>query len=423
MKGVRRYLGSLRPDIPRDVRTLQLGGLLNSFGNGLVLPFLIIYLHNVRGISLPLCGLIVGTNSGVSLIAGPASGPLIDRLGGRRVLRGSLLLLALGFGGYAFVHEPWQGFLAAGLAGLGNGGFWPAQSTLLAGLSPQAARPAVFALQRVFMNLGIGLGGLAGGLIATTSDPRSFDWLFAGDAATFVVYMAVLARVPDVHGAPGAADHPPGTFRDVLRHRAFMSVIVLNLVLITFGLSQIDVLPAYMKNHAGVSELGISLVFAANTALIVVAQLPIAATLRGRRRMWTLAAVGVTWGACWLAVPVVGGIASGASATALFCVVAGVLGVGECLHGTVQAPLVTDLAERRLLGRYMALSAFSWSAGFGLGPALGGFLLARSPVLLWVVVGGACLVAGATAPLLERTLPAHARRTPRPAAAAGTGGD
>ena len=413
---------SLRPDIPAEVRALQLGGLLNSFGNGLVLPFLIIYLHNVRGISLPLCGLIVGTNSGVSLIAGPVSGPLVDRLGGRRVLRASLVLLAMGFGGYTLVHHPWQGFLAAGLAGLGNGGFWPAQSTLLASLSPPEKRPAVYALQRVFMNLGIGLGGLVGGLVATTSNPSTFDWLFLGDAATFLGYIAALALVPDSQRPERTREQPAGTFADVLRHRAFMSVIVLNLVLITFGLSQIDVLPAYMKNHAGVDELGISLVFAANTALIVVAQLPIAATQRGRRRMLTLAGVGATWGVCWLAVPVVGGVASGTAATALFACLAGVLGIGECLHGTVQAPLVSDLAESRLMGRYMALSAFSWSAGFGLGPALGGFLLARSPVLLWLVMGGACLVAGAAAPLLERAIPAHARRTPIPATA-GIGGD
>ena len=54
------------------------------------------------------------------------------------------------------------------------------------------------------------------------------------------------------------------------------------------------------------------------------------------------------------------------------------LGIGECLHGAVQAPMVTDLADERLMGRYMAASAFSWSAGFAIGPAIGGFMLGRS---------------------------------------------
>jgi MFS family permease len=421
MRSVINYVSGLRPDLPPAVRTLQLGGLVNAFGNGLVLPFLIIYLHNVRGIPLALCGLIVGTNSGVSLIAGPVSGSLIDRFGARRVLRAALIMLAVGFGGYSVVHSAWQGFTAAGVAGIGNGAFWPAQSTLLAGLTTPDKRPATYAVQRIMMNLGVGLGGVVAGLIASTADPGSFTWLFVGDAATFVAFMVGLSRVPDVAPADHAGREPAGTFGDVLRHRAFMSVVVLNLLLITFGLSQIDVLPAYMKNHAGVSELGISMVFAANTLFIVLAQLPIAAALRGRRRMRTTMAVGLTWGACWLIVPVIGGIVTGATAAALFALDAALLGVGECLHGAVQAPLVTDLADHRLMGRYMAVSAFSWSAGFGFGPALGGFLLGRSPLLLWIVVGGACLLTGLAAPALERLLPVQVRRTP--VAAAATSGD
>jgi MFS family permease len=419
------YVRSLNPDIPPPVRMLQLGGLLNSFGNGLVLPFLIIYLHNVRGISLALAGLIVGTNSVVSLVAGPAFGPLIDRVGGRAVLRISLGFLAVGFGGYSLVHQPWQGFLCAALAGIGNGGFWPAQSTLLATLSPVEMRPNVYAFQRMMMNLGIGLGGLVAGLIANTSDPSSFTWLFLGDAATFVGYTVVLSLVPEAAPPPAAAAarrERPGSFADVLRHRAFMAVVGLNLVLITCGLAQIDVLPAYMHNHAGVSEIGISAVFAANTLLIVLLQLPVTRSQRGRRRMRTQAMVGFVWGACWLVVPVIGGAVSGAAAAALFAFDGAVLGIGECLHGTVQAPLVADLADHRLMGRYMAISAFSWSAGFGLGPAFGGFMLGRSPTLLWVITGSVCLLAGFAAPALERVIPRQARLTPMPAGVV-SGGD
>ena len=46
------YLRSLNPQLPRSVQTLQVGGLLNAIGNGLILPFTLIYLHNERGIGL-----------------------------------------------------------------------------------------------------------------------------------------------------------------------------------------------------------------------------------------------------------------------------------------------------------------------------------------------------------------------------------
>ena len=49
---MRGFLSSLNPRLPRQVQLLQAGGLLNAFGNGLVVPFLLIYLHNDRGIGL-----------------------------------------------------------------------------------------------------------------------------------------------------------------------------------------------------------------------------------------------------------------------------------------------------------------------------------------------------------------------------------
>ena len=184
MEFLRAYLRTLNPPLPSSVRTLQAGALINALGNGLAYPFLFIYLHNVRNIDLATAGLIVGTSAAVGLVAGPIIGSVIDKAGGRITLAFSLWLSAVGFGSYAFVEHPWQGFLASAIAGIGNGGFWPSQSSLVAGLTPVEQRHQAFAMQRVMMNLGIGLGGLAGGLIATTANPTTFQVLFLGDAAT-----------------------------------------------------------------------------------------------------------------------------------------------------------------------------------------------------------------------------------------------
>src|SRR3954471_9074013 len=81
MRPLKAYIRSLDPGLPRDVWLLQGGSLLNAFGNGIVLPFLIIYLHNVRGISLGLAGLIAATNSAAALCSGFLAGSLSDRLG------------------------------------------------------------------------------------------------------------------------------------------------------------------------------------------------------------------------------------------------------------------------------------------------------------------------------------------------------
>ena len=60
----------------------------------MVIPFMFIYLHNVRGIELGVAGLIVATHAVVSIVAGPVFGSQIDRFGGKRMLALSLVILA-----------------------------------------------------------------------------------------------------------------------------------------------------------------------------------------------------------------------------------------------------------------------------------------------------------------------------------------
>ena len=73
MSALFAYLRSLDPRLPRPVWILSFGGLANAVGNGLAFPFLVIYLHNVRGFSLGLAGLVLATTGAVSLLAGPAA--------------------------------------------------------------------------------------------------------------------------------------------------------------------------------------------------------------------------------------------------------------------------------------------------------------------------------------------------------------
>ena len=117
-------------------------------------------------------------------------------------------------------------------------------------------------------------------------------------------------------------------------------------------------------------------------------------------------------------MPVSGLWLSGGGAFVLLAVAVAIFGVGECLHGAVQAPLVADLADHSMIGRYMATSALSWQVGFTIGPAVGAALLDASPTGLWIVAAVSCLVAGAASLALEPHLPESVRRTPKLASVA-----
>src|SRR5215470_16995049 len=67
--------------LPRQLWLVEIGIFLNMVGYGAVLPFEIIYLHDGRGFSLSVAGLVVGAITGVAVVTAPLTGPLIDRYG------------------------------------------------------------------------------------------------------------------------------------------------------------------------------------------------------------------------------------------------------------------------------------------------------------------------------------------------------
>jgi len=74
LSSLRGYFRSLDPQLPRSVWTMEAGGLANAFGNGVTFPFVVIYLHNVRGLSLATAGLVLAAHSAVGLVVTRAPG-------------------------------------------------------------------------------------------------------------------------------------------------------------------------------------------------------------------------------------------------------------------------------------------------------------------------------------------------------------
>jgi MFS family permease len=412
------YLRSLNPELPRSVWLLQAGGLANWLGQGIAYPFLVIYLHNVRGISLDTAGLVLASSAAVGLVAFPVAGTIVDRIGGRATLAAALAIQALGYSLFPLVHEPWQAFGVAVIVGAGVGGFWPGQSALLAGLSAEERRHAAYSVQRIAMNLGFGLGGLTGGLIATTENVTTFTVLFLVNAATCLVFASVLVGVPEPELDHEEVEDEQAGYGAVLRNRTLLYVVALNALFVSAGYAQLELLPAFAKNETRISEEGIGLIFFVNTLSVVLAQLPVMRLLEGRRRMLAYLALGLVWAAGWLGVLAAGIWFTAAAAVAAIAMATIAIALGQCIHGVVHAPLVIDLAPARQRGRYIALSGTSWSVGFMVGPGVGGFILDAEPLALWPTAAAAALAGGLLALRLEARIPSAVRRTPVPKLAA-----
>jgi MFS family permease len=407
---VRRYLRSLAPGLTGAAWRLQAGGLVNSVGTGLVYPFLLIYLTNVRDLPLELAGLAVGVTAVMTVFGTPVVGAAIDRFGARPMLTVALLLQAVGWGLFPLIREPWHAFVLAAIAGAGTAAFWPSQSTLLIGVVGPDRRDAAFAVQRITQNFGMALGAAAGGLIATTSDAGTYTALFLLDAATFVAYALLLTAVKPPRREPEPPGAAPPRYREVLANRVFVAVVVINVVIVAAAYAQFDAtLPVFAKNEVGISERGIGALFFVNMIVVALAQLPITRALAGRSRVRAIAASAWLASASFLLVVATALWLEGGQALALLLAMTLGFTIAETLHGATQSALVADLAPERLRGRYMSLLTNSYALGFSIGPALGAVLLARSDVLVWVAASIALALAALALHGVESRVPVHAR--------------
>ena len=83
-------------DLPREGRLLLSIVVFEFFGTGLVLPFHVVYLHEVRDFPLSDVGLLLGLPPLMGLLVVGPGGTAIDRFGARRIQLGVLSLLVLG---------------------------------------------------------------------------------------------------------------------------------------------------------------------------------------------------------------------------------------------------------------------------------------------------------------------------------------
>jgi len=400
----------MRPGLSAELWLVQAGIFVNMLGYGAVLPFEIIYLHNGRGFSLAVAGLVTGTITGAAVVSAPLTGPVVDRFGPRRSTAVAGVILAAGYTGLAFARTPAMAFAAAALAGAGNGALNPGQSTLLAALAPPDRRHRAAAVSRVATNAGIGLGGALGGLVAARG-LAGFVLLFLANAVTYLIYVAVLVAVVR---EPPRPERSAGGYRQVLRDGAFLRLAAANLAVIAVGWGAFTwLLPPFAHAAIGLPTGPIGLLLAANAVTVVLVQVPVARLAEGRRRVRLMALAAIIFTACSLLVIAAGAVAPG-PAYALLLAVCVAVGAGECFYTATLMPLTAELAPEGLRGRYMAALGFSWWAGLAIAPALGGPLLSRSPAAVFTVAAAASAAAGVALLRLEPRLPARARRTPRP---------
>ena len=165
----------------RGWRLVLVGTLVSSIGSGLTLPFLVVYLHSIRHMSLPLAGLVVAASGITGLATGAIGGSLGDRLGVGRLLFGGLLISGVATVALADARTPFFAAVVVALIGVGESVIWPTLNALVASQLASPNRPRAYALRFGVLNGGLGLGALIAGSIVSLHRPVSFEVIYVVD--------------------------------------------------------------------------------------------------------------------------------------------------------------------------------------------------------------------------------------------------
>ncbi|MBT2543570.1 MFS transporter [Streptomyces sp. ISL-44] len=371
------------------MRRIQAGNALTAFGIGFTVPFLYIYVAQVRGLgSMAATSAFVAFALG-ALVALPLTGRVIDRRGPVPVVMGAAVTASVGAMSLGLSTGLVPILLSALALGAGQAVMQPALATMIVWCSTPSTRTRAFALQFFMQNLGLGIGGLIGGQIVDETRPGSFTLLFGIEAVMFLVLAGVILTVKMPH-APVIKDATPkdpaqaggSAWKRLLQHQAMVKLLVLGFVIFFACYGQFESgLAAFGTEAAGISPSTLGFALAANTGAIVVAQFVVLRLVEKRRRSRVIALVGLIWTVAWVIAGFSGlGHGSAMMAAAAFITTYALFGIGEAMLSPTLAPLVADLAPEGSVGQYNSAFALVKQMALALGP-LGVPLGAGVPML------------------------------------------
>ena len=368
--------------LPPVAWILFFGTFLNKFGS-FVVPFLALYLTG-KGYSIAQAGLAIGAYGIGNVLATMVGGHLADHIGRRKTIvfsmlsgAASMLLLSQA------TSLPFILVLAA-LAGLTGEFYRPASSALLTDLVPASNRVTAFSAYRMAINAGWAFGPATAGFIAT----RGYFWLFAGDAATSILFGAVafFALPESVHPRTVGSSWGEATgtlLRDRKLHRFLFAAFGVALIFFqmnsTYGLAVM---------HLGFSPAAYGALISLNGALVVICELPLTTVTR-RFPAMRVVALGYLLSGMGFALNVFAPTIPALAA----CVV--VFTLGEMCAMPVASAYVAELAPAHMRGRYLGTYGLTWTLAQVLGPGMGMWLFSTSQSGYWIGGGVIGIVSAA----------------------------
>ncbi len=392
----------------RRVWILFIGRVVAVAGYSVVFPFLAIYLHDMRGVSMSVVGLIFLASSGMGSMGQIVGGEIADRIG-----RKSAMVLSVGpraaiFVAISIVIATGTDYLVIAAlvissSFLGNM-FEPASNAMIADIVAPGRRLEAYGLLRIGANVGFAFGPMIGGFLAAFSYSSLFLLTAFTSATTAIVIMLWVEE--SIRKAGSRAGFSLRDLARIRKNRQFILFCAVSFVLFLTVAQMSTTFSVFSTGVVGVSEIEIGYLFSINGILVVLLQLPMARYISRFRMSAVLAAGALMYAAGYFFVAFAQDFVFLA-----FCMF--VITMGENTTSPSSMNIVANMSPESERGRYMGVFGLSTAIGYSFAPLIGGVLLdttVSSPVLLWGVIASFGVASAIGYLLLGRKMPAKLDR-------------
>lgn len=403
--------------------------LIDKTGSGLWVAVTALYFVLIGGLSTGQAGLLLGLGGVAGIAGAPVAGRLADRLPLTRVLfavqllRGaSSLLLLLG-------HGFWQ---LLPLVALGSFGERSASvlTKLFAARVAGPERARYQAVQRTVVNVGYTVGGLGASAALAIGTGAVYRGLLLGDALSFVLVAALVARCAEPPSATrtvathtattatavamptgpatattslpagpvphSAADSPSNPWRD----RGYLAYAALDSAMFLYGCALTVGMPLWIITRTDAPHGLAAAIFVVNTVIVVAFQVRLSRHGRTPR----IAANSLRRVAIWFllsgAVTALAVVHARWAATVAILAAAVAFTVVEMIQSAISWELSVALAPDDAQGSYVGVHGLAQSTSRCVGPLLMTSVVIATGPIGWIALGAVLAVAA----LLQRRL-------------------
>ncbi|MDA3871545.1 MAG: MFS transporter [Candidatus Marinimicrobia bacterium] len=379
---------------------LMSGMAISAMGFGAIVPFLSIYFHSTKGISMSAVGTFFLVASVARAFSQTIGGELSDHIGRKKILLWSqfsraVIMVSTGYAVFLDMNY----WAIAGIIFLNYllaSSFFPVTSAMIVDLLPEEDRAEGFAIMRTAINFGWGMGPAIGGFLSVFG----FEYLFYFTALSSLVSgLLILFNIEETNVFIKKSNKKLSYLFTNIKFSKYLIIFLISTIFLYLTWGQfVSTLSVFMNDNIKLTHKNIGYIYTYNGLLVILFQIYISRKVK-KYNMFLIIIIGSLF--FFLGYSLLG-FAESFLGIMIFVTI---FTFGEMLAGPTGNTIISNMSPKGQYGRYQGLYGLFTTTGWSLGPFIGGICIDLIPnvKILWLFLSSFSLIASIGFYLLYRS--------------------